>query len=450
MASPTTLAVITRSNELMVRLSMLSRDFSFSVTFFESAEECFDSVTTYDALTCFVIDCAGGDDIEAAGTVQVAKQVVPHAFIVVILDSKVGLDVMEHYRKSGVNLVLMSYEIGGTSKLEFITTQIIKASHLPVKVVDLVPDTSLGCPIYYLMPLNRKFVKISKPGTVLREEFLKKFESMGELYIHRSDLIHYQNYVEKFPFSDRANVLKYCRVYFLKLQQSFIDLVLLISDNSMAASFQYGRDLYDQCVKFANDLYNSLLEIEEPWQIINSSAVGDFGSVERGTAVAAYSALLARRCSYPQPINVMIAALFADVGLLTVSPSVTKRLRTNALKELSPEDVAEYRNYPLNSLNLCLARKLPLDDEVKNAILCSHKNMDRTGFPDKLPSNLKISDAAQLVRLAQELDAGLLVRLGVGRVEQPKEFLKNLIEQASIDPQKYNLSLIYQLKQKIF
>lgn len=439
------LVTITSNPKFLTRCEKLASQFDFKFMSFVSPDNYFESDVAAQDVKCFVLDSTVIANVhEAAGAVQVARQMMDRSYIITIISSRLTPDEMALIKKSGASLILLEDEFVTNSKLEFVTTQIIKASYIPVKQVDFVMGSTVPCDIFHLMPVNKRFLKILKSGGVFRKDIFEKYQEVGDFYVHRHDVSAWQFYCENAPLDTEESYMRLCRSQFNSLQQNFIDLVLMISDQTTSSSFQDGKKLFDECTNFAKKLIDNLTHVREPWSVISGAAVGDFGSVERGTAVAAYAGLLSKKSGVGDPLEVMIGALFADVGYLALSPSTTMKLRTGDPAAMHAEERAEFEKHPIYSLNQCLSKRLPFTENVKNMITMSHERLDMKGFPSR-PGAIKITEAAQLVRLSYELDQALTVRMGEERL--PLEILfKNFIDHKIASQDGYSLAFLFELK----
>ncbi|QDK38047.1 HD-GYP domain-containing protein [Bdellovibrio sp. NC01] len=411
------LVAISKNESFIERCRTLCADFDFQYAHFGSSEDFFEQSEHAPTIKCFILDCTKFENIhEAAGTIQVARQMMDRSYIISILNSKVDPNEMELLKKSGANLIMLDNEFTTNSKLEFVASQVIKSAFIPVKVVDLVPESSINGHLYMLMPMNRKFLKVYKPGSKIDNAFIIKYAEAKELYTHRNDLSAWVEYIQKFQARDDNAGARSCRANFLKLQQAFLDLVILISDQTTSTSFAAGKTLYALCEKFCADLLVSLREVMAPWEAVNNSSIGDFGSVERGTAVAAYAGMLAEKISPAVAPKAMMGGLLADIGLILVSPEVSRKIRTGNVAHMTGEERMEYMKHPIYGLNQILSKRIPLDDLIKDMILMSHERMDQKGFPNK-PAAVKMKEEPMIIRLAQELDDALTIKLGKERVE---------------------------------
>ncbi len=441
----TDLVAISTNPAFIKRCLGLSAEFSFVFADFANADAFFGDPGDADRVKCFILDCTSFSNIhEAAGTIQVARQMMDRSYIVCVLDSRVKPEDMELLKKSGANLIMLDNEFTSNSKLEFVSSQIIKSAYIPIKVIDLVPDSSGEFPLYMLMPKNEKYLRIYKPGQNINAQFIGKYSESQELYIHRNDVANWGEYLKTFRGDEETSNARACRGKFLKLQQAFIDLVLMISDQTSSSSFSDGRSLFEDCQKFGTELLDSLSQVKYPWEIINNSSIGDFGSIERATAVAAYAGLLSRRAQVGDPASVMLGALFADIGMILLSPRTTTKVRQDRLLEFDAEEKMEYEKHPVFSLNQILSKRLQLAEEVKEMILFSHERMDQKGYPNRPGSN-KIREDSMLVRLAQEVDQALLLRMGKEKVDFMTSF-ENFIENKIRDIDGYSLAVLFKVR----
>lgn len=416
------LVVISKNKSFIERCRTLCADFDFQYAYFGSSEDFFERSEHAPTIKCFILDCTKFENIhEAAGTIQVARQMMDSSYIITILNSKVDPEGMELLKKSGANLIMLDNEFTTNSKLEFVASQVIKSAFIPVKVADLIPESRINGHLYMLMPVNRKFLKIYKPGSKIDNAFIAKYTEAKELYTHRNDLSAWVEYVQKYQAKDDNAGARNCRANFLKLQQAFLELVILISDQTVSTSFAAGKELFALCEKFCADLLVSLKDVTAPWEAVNNSSVGDFGSVERGTAVAAYAGMLAEQISPEVAPKAMMGGLLADIGLILVSPEVSRKIRTGNLSQLTGEERMEYVKHPIYGLNQILSKRIPLDDLIKDMILMSHERIDQKGFPNK-PAAIKMKEEPMIIRLAQELDDALTIKLGKERIDFDNTF----------------------------
>lgn len=415
--------------EWISRCEKLCHEFDFTFKKAASVDELSEKEEELkDALFVVLSAYQVKDENDIAGMVQVVRQTAPTSFILVVIGSKLNPSVAAFVKKSGASAVLVEREFLSTSKLEFISTQKIRSTYLPVKVNELSLNSTLTVPLFHVMPLNRKFLPVIRAGDVITQEKFDKLLTVNEIYIRRTDAYEYQKYVKAQGDQSAEGLIKRCRAQYLGLFSSYVDLVLMISDQSEASSFKVGSDLYLKCFTLCSELMTTLSATGQAWNVISNSSIGEFGSLQRSPARAAYAGLLSLHTGIGQPVDIMTACLLSDVGLLDMQPEVTLKLKKNEnLESLHPEIRVEYHDHPARSLKMVLSRKLSLPEDVKNMILMSHERLDQKGFPQQvLPE--KISMETMIVQLAEILDNRAQIRMGE---ERPKiqDIKKQLFEE---------------------
>lgn len=441
----TDLIVIGKEATVVKRCKDLAASYDYSLEVLSTVDEFADRSEEYGDISFIVVSAVSANtEIEISGMVQVARQFATKAYIVVIANKKISPETAVFTKKSGASLVLLEHEALYNSKLDFITTQILRASFLPIKVSELKKDTTPDFIMYHMMPLNKKFVPLYLPGMELTEAKLKKAETLNvsEIYILREDAIKYKKYIEQNQDRSAAGLKSRCRAQYVALSSAFTDLVLMISDESEYASYDLGKSLYEKCANLADDLIMSLGAIGDAFDIINNSAVGSFGSVDRAPAVGAYASLFSLMANIGNPRDVMLAAMLADVGMLEMEPKTMAKLRMNG--ELTAEQKVEYEKHPIFSLNKVLARKLPIPENLKQIILCTHERSDRRGFPEKIQSQ-KIPEESQLILFSQMVDKECIVEMGKHKVAFTEAREKILSENENGD-KAFTISLIMKLR----
>lgn len=412
------LVAIGDANEDVIKRSQqIASSFGFSFGRFQNAEVLLDGGPALERSLAIVLSAVNFEKSnDIASAVQTVKFAIPNAYFVVVLGAKLKQEDAEFVKKSGASLVLMEVEVTTTSKLEFILSQKVRSTHIPIKVSEMVEGAVIDCNVYHLLALNKKWVPVIRAGEEIPQKRLEKLKEVSEVYILKEDVKAFNEYTSKHQDRSAKGLASRCRAQFLSLSEGFTELLLLISDRSEYSSFEKGRRLYDEVVRLADELMGNLGAVGDAWEIVSNSAIGDFGSVERSPAIAAYAGLLSLHNGVGNHVDVMVAALLANVGLLDLSPSITYKCRLNQQDQFTAEERAEYIKHPLVSLNQCLARRLPLNENIKNAIQYSHERSDGKGFPAGL-SGTMIPDEASLIQLCEMIDQKSLIKMGQ---ERPK------------------------------
>ncbi len=428
------------------RLTEICIEFQYHLALKASVEELLDEGNHFETVPFVVVSAvraAKKEDI--VGYVQVAKQSCPEAFLVVIVNKRIPQEITEFVKKSGANLVMLENELLETSKLEFISSQIIRASYVPVKASEFKKDSQLPFHIYGLMPLNQKFIPVVPKGSPFTDTRRSKVESLGDLYVKREDIDQYRAYVVANTDASAAGLKSRCRAQYLNFCASHTDLVFLLSDQSEIGSFQQGKDLFEKCQGLAKDLLVSLSSVGEAWEVVNTSSIGEFGSVERSPSLAAYSGLLSLMSSVGDSTDVMTSALICDIGLIDLSPKLSAYLRkAGTADHMDEEQLKEYCQHPTVSLNRCLSRKLPLTEKLKNIVLCTHERSDGKGYPNKVHGE-KVPLESYLIQFSEKVDQIAMPKMGQARVN-PLEARKKALEEGQKEMNQFPFLFLEKIK----
>jgi response regulator RpfG family c-di-GMP phosphodiesterase len=298
--------------------------------------------------------------------------------------------------------------------------------------------------VYHLLPQRQKFLKFLFSGDALDAERVVKLKDVGEAYVHRKDAQSYKDYIASGDDRSAAGISKRCRAQFLALYESYSSLVFLLTDQSETGSFKEGERMLGSCKKLCEELLGALAEFGNAREIINNSTIGEFGSVERAPAIAAYTALFSLQIGFEGIGNNMLATLLSDLGLLFLPPSVIKKIRAGQIEAMTPEEQALFKRYPLQSLDVVLDRKLAIHEKLRAVLVSIRERVDGKGFPKGLMDS-KVPLESQLIQLSWQFDQMTLLRLGKPRVD-PKQALKQLITHEIANPGRYSPELLQRLQ----
>lgn len=370
---------------------------------------------------------------EIGGLLQVFKQMIKTNFIVCIVNKRLDEEGLRQVRLSGANVILFENEFYDTSKLEFISTQTIKTFYLPVKAEEFSSGQKLDFTLYHLIAHRGKFLPVVSPNDPITDYKAEKMKEVGEIYILKTEAHKYSDFLSKTLVKNSGSI---SRAKYLSLYSSYVELVLVLLDQTQYLSFEEGRNLNEKCKTLAKEFIDSLSKVDDPWRVVNNSALGDFGSIERTLAIASYAGLMGINPKIDLD-ELIFGALFMDLGLILMPPKITYKIRNR--EKLSGEDMFDYIKHPLISLNLLLQKRINLTDSLKAIIACSHENVCQTGFPNKVLTH-KVSLEAELLRFCQELDQNTIIIPGESRKNLTQEREKLLT--GLMDRRDYSFSLI--------
>lgn len=437
----TQLAFISQNKTEHSRAQKIANDYSYTYSAFKSVDEFADQSESLLEVTCIIVSATETSKQEdVAGMVQVLKQLQPNSFIITVIGKKMSSENAAFVKKSGCQMVLLEEDFLTTSKCDYVCSQVIKSSYIPVKATEFSNNTKVDFTLFYIMPLNQKIVPLVPKDTILEESRLKKMQLAGELLVKREEIENFKKYVETNQIMGPAGLQSRCRAHYLHFCKGHADLVFLLNDQSEASSFQQGDKLFKYCGVLAEGLLTSLSSVGDPWEIVDTTNLGVFGTLERAPSVAAYAGVISLTSGIGEPNQVMIAALLADLGILDLPPELNQKIKNelteNLVKKLVGDDLTSYQKHPEISINLCLARKLQMDPKLRAFILCSHERVDGKGFPGKtLPE--RIPQEAMILQFAQMIEQRSSVTLGkqkINALEARKQvYNENLLNKGAFD-----------------
>jgi hypothetical protein len=405
------------NEKLRERLDFIAEEFEFRKCHFDHVDD-LEKEADLQALVA-VLEFKEENKNVLAGQVQVLKMLSPNCYVILILGKKLNSDELDFVKKSGLDLVISDQDAIETSFLEFVLSQRISGSLVAVKGHDFKVDTVVNFKVLTMLPLNKKILPVILPTVKLQGSKYEKIKSSKELYIHRDDIEKVQNYSKTHQDLSAAGIIARCRLNYLNLCRAHTDLIVSLFDQSGQVTFSGGKEMLDQCAQIASEMLINLSTLADPWTIINNSTIGQTGSVERSPSVAAMAGLMALNLDGVNTEETILAGLLCEVGMISLHPSILKKVRHHQMSELTPEELKKYQKHPELSIAKCLEKKLPLTEKIKNIILCTHERFDRHGFPRNISPQL-IPKESQLLQYSEYIDQKLIIKMGQENIKAYK------------------------------
>lgn len=403
------LGAITTNPRIIKRIDEIAKEFSFSYKIFSSVDD-----MNEESFQFFIIN-SNDKNNPLSGITQLVKHYSPDSFISILLPKRVDENESTFLKKSGASILLLEEDIFETSKIEYLAIQIIKTSQVIIKPSDLIVGTLIDFDVYHMMPSNKKYLKVVPSGRTLDQNKKNSLvKHSNELYIKREDLPKFAEYVGKYQDKSAAGIDSRCRTFYMTLQSYFLDLIVLLSDEGSSPSFSEGRELLSKTQSMCSQLLFCLASANSPWNVINNSIEGDFGSLERTPGQVATIGIISMNSGFDNIDDLMFATLINNLGLLKLSYSICRAVKEDKLEGLSKYDLEKYNNHPIMSINLVINKKLPLDERMKNIVLNSHFHKKGVVIPDE----------SQLIRINEKLDNHCLVKMGSVRKDPKAELIK--------------------------
>lgn len=403
--------------EVLQRCQLLAKESDYSFLSFPSALEALPLKDKFEFIQFILLDLSHIHEKEnLPHSVNLLRKTFKESFICTVLDPQIADADAKAVKSAGANLVMKQTGVVRTSRLEYVSSQVIRASFVPVKLADFPRDCVLEFTLFHLMTLNQKLVAILPKGSPLTENRIKKLEDVTEVFIRRDEIDLYRNYVETHPDSSEKGLKSRCRARFLSFANAHTQLMFWLMDEAEKSSYKEAKWLLGRCEFAAKDLLPSVSSTAESWEIINASSIGEFGSLERAPTVAAYAGLLSLLATWGEPLESMIGALLADFGILELPPAITAKMKylSNPV-QLADADYEEYKKHPAASVELFEALNFRLSDRTKEIILATHERADGQGFPKGILEE-QIPPEAMAIQFSEKIDRTAMIRIGQPRI----------------------------------
>ncbi len=437
------LGLVTSDPLLIQRINDISKEFSYTVKTYSTIDEFLDSKFEQAVLVAFVRDEKNKNI--AAELAQSAKHVDISSYVICGVESPLPKEAATFAKKSGADLILLEDELYNSSKLEFVISQVLRASYLPLKATDFTEGKKLPFDVFHLMPQRKKFIKFLFKNDTPNEAKIKKITEVGEVYVHRSNTSAYKKYIEEINDRTHTGLARRCRAQFMDLYSQYSNLALILTDQSERASFGEGEKLLNSCRSLCQELLGTLGEFSNAWDIINNSTIGEFGSMERAPAIAAYASLFSLQSGFSKIDDIMLVALLVDLGIIFLSPDITKKIRENRLSELTPEQFTSYRKYPQISMDLVLDRKVAMSEKMRTILISVHERADGKGFPKGLFAE-KLHVEPQMIQFCKEFDQRTALRMGRARVN-PEVVKEQILSEETLNTDRFTPDFLNSLRQ---
>ena len=411
-----------KENEIF---SKVCAEFSYSLEHISQPELVLES--TLDPMLLVVSEFTDSKETTLEELIQISRQQFPDAYLLLVVDKELTKARFQFLSKLGVRIFFLKSELQN-SKLSFAVNQILRASFVPLKSIDLVADVAIPFSVYHLMPSRKKFLPLLRAGSIISPERLARLCKEPEFYIHRLEIDLYKKFIESSHDRSAKGLSRRCRANFTALQTEFTNLVFELTDETNNVSYGDGQTLLGRCQALCDDLLVTLAEFPRAWEVINSSSIGEFGSIERAPALAAFCGIFSLSTDVAKISEVMLVSLLVDVAVAKLPLDTTAKIRDE--KELSAEEIKRLRYIPQASVEMVLSRKMGLSESIRNILFGVYERVDGKGYPKGITEE-KIRLESQIIRFAKEFDSRTLLKMGRQRVE-PLDALNSILSDESL------------------
>jgi response regulator RpfG family c-di-GMP phosphodiesterase len=354
---------------------------------------------------------------------QISFQQNQTALLIAFVQKELTQARFDFLEKLGVKIIMLKREMK-TGKFPFLLNQILQYQYISIKTADLFPDKKIPFEVFHCLNVNKSFIKLNKREQTYTKERIERLSATSEYFIKKDDVSNYNKFITENTDRSAKGLAQRCRVNFIHLQVEFQNLVVELTNETNKVSFKEGAALLERCHKLCEEFIMNLAEFKKPWDIITLSEIGNFGSVSRAPAVAAFAGLFAINCEFDHVPKIMLAALIVDLAQLKLDSNISFKLMQK--EPLNSDEVLAVQTIPQKSLNLVLERKLAIDEKIRSLMAMVYERADGKGYPLGVDEN-KISLESQVIRFAKEFDSRITFNLGNQR-ENPSSILKNMFK----------------------
>lgn len=303
-------------------------------------------------------------------------------------------------------------------------------SYAPVCLVDIEPNSKLDFEVSIFMPLNNKFITLSREGDEFdksRLERLKSFQ-LNTVYVPTKQMDSFYDYSARRLVELRDNSKSGSatdrRVRLRKSVREFVTGLVSATYNTDLAEGKLIKDSVRQIVDRM-----VILSGPEAWYREIMSRVGQRGDAYSHSGhVSLFATLFSLMLKNSKPGELAVAGLMHDIGL-TLLPS---NLQEKDIDRMTPEEFADYSRHPELTLEVMRERKLSVPESVLTAITQHHECWSGKGFPNKLHGK-NIALEAQIVAIADRFDYFTKVETKISPLD-PTQALNRIVAEEISNP----------------
>lgn len=388
-----------------------------------------DSPTESNAL--FIFCGLSITEVKPNEMAQTLRNCFPKARIYFVTDSTDGLEI-KNFKKNGYNDIFVLpgdhlYLEQEAHKLKQLLGH-EERRFAPVKVFDLEADSTLNFDLAVFLPLNKKFVVMSKQGAKMDKKKLDKFKekAVSSVFIPEEHMDRFTTYCTDriLKMTDASGAMSETERS-TKLRGTVRDLFQSIFEtDGEAASFDGGKAIMSQCTSIVEKYVKKKTNFD-----MNSimAILSDTNSIHtHSSSVSTIACLFSLGTGIGRPEDLALAGLFHDISLMN-SPYQDV---PNDFKFPNKEEEDKYKQHPINSLRYLKEKRMTITPEISAMIEQHHERVDGKGYPKQLLAH-KIKPETQLLSLCDQLDNLTRVEPGKPRLS-PLDALKIIGENGSV------------------
>ncbi|MNK01105.1 hypothetical protein D3C87_188990 [compost metagenome] len=303
---------------------------------------------------------------------------------------------------------LTQREFRETAKLEYICLARTRSLYFDITLKDLYPMTMIPFTAYVRMTLNQRYLAVIFRKVLLQEGKYQRLEAVSALHVTYDDVDPFVSYVKEFNDTSGNGLKRRVRALFLGVVSKTMALNNYLIFDLRTLEEPEVQILYNNLEEAAKDLLEVLALGDDTWDVLREASSNELFGFWRAPWVGVYAAMICAKSGQGNALNALMAGLLTDVGLLDISREVYRAYLSQGAEALVESE--DFITHPMASLNRCLAKKLPLSEELKTLIVCTHEQANQKGFPNQVPAD-KIPVEAMAIQFAEIIDYGVRTTL---------------------------------------
>lgn len=335
------------------------------------------------------------------------QKLLPKAAIIAVVNNASMPAALEWVPHPQV-LILSPREFSQTRKLEYLLLAKTRAQYFDISLSDLFSMTTIPFNASLRLTLNQKYLAVIFRNAVLLDQKVSRLEKTPSLYVGINETQAFRDYVLNFNDTSGRGLKKRVRSLFLDLVSKVLSMNEYLLFDIRALEEAQLKQKYADLVGIAERLIDAMHFEGDLWDVLREGLDNELIQIWRDPLIATYAALLCVKSQQGNPLHALLGGLWADLGLWDLSAELHKKYIVSGPDGLADERA--YQEHVMSSLNRCLFKRLPLPEEVKTLIVCTHERADGKGFPNQTPAD-KIPFEAWTVQLAEQIDFGVRTML---------------------------------------
>ncbi|MDG0818227.1 HD-GYP domain-containing protein [Bdellovibrio svalbardensis] len=428
--------------------SILSGFYPYKLQFFSSVDELLDHNPEGFKPILAIID--GQDGTQKTNEwVQSAKMNNPDCPLIVLHSAEASLD-FNVVKKNGASEVMhINFD------REFITDMVLQLApiemdgdHIPITALmpvdlrDIEAGVNINFDVYVHLPANCKSIIMRRAGDVIDQRHVDKFKAMRQqMYIKKTQTKEFFEYARTIMSMRNIPLPISMTEKFHRSMKTIYDFMGQFL-NGAATDYAEGKIIYDKCKSIVLDLeLNKTMSPSEIYDEVCRYAGNNRTYYHDCICVAAYAAYFAQLLDWSpeKRESAAIAGLLHNIGLAQLPATIAVK----PMAQMNAEELKEYQRYPDRSIVMVKSKKVPISQEISDAIGQHRETIRGKGFPKGLKSE-DITDFGKLLGIAYQFHEMTALQEGKGAVT-PVQALTNLKENALTGEAEVDLILSTQI-----